>query len=107
MRKQSDAGLVRLHVLHQAGDEELYGQRMIGELARHGYRLSPGTLYPILHAMERRGYLAGREERVRRSVRRLSRATPLGRAALREASQKILLDDPAGNPVELFEAPKK
>jgi DNA-binding PadR family transcriptional regulator len=83
------SGLVRLHILHHAAEKELYGQWMIGELARHGYRLSPGTLYPMLHAMERRGYLAAREERAGRSVRRLYRATPLGRAALKEASQKV------------------
>jgi DNA-binding PadR family transcriptional regulator len=83
------AGLVRLHILHHAAEGEVYGQWMIEELARHGYRLSPGTLYPMLHAMERRGYLAARGERGSRSVRRLYRATPLGRAALKEASLKV------------------
>jgi DNA-binding PadR family transcriptional regulator len=28
---------------------------MIEELARHGYKISPGTLYPMLHALERKG----------------------------------------------------
>ena len=42
------SGLVRLHVLHHAAERPIYGQWMIDELARHGYRLSPGTLYPML-----------------------------------------------------------
>ncbi|MFG1480775.1 PadR family transcriptional regulator [Xanthobacter sp. V4C-4] len=83
------SGLVRLHILHHAVDGEVYGQWMIEELARHGYRLSPGTLYPMLHAMERKGYLCAREERHGRSARRLYRATPLGREALDMARQKV------------------
>ena len=46
------SGFIRLHVLHHAAEGDLYGQWMIEELARHGYRVSPGTLYPMLHAME-------------------------------------------------------
>jgi PadR family transcriptional regulator len=83
------SGLVRLHILHHAVEGEVYGQWMIEELARHGYRLSPGTLYPMLHAMERKGYLAAREERQGRSARKLYRATSLGRKALREATRKV------------------
>lgn len=83
------SGLIRLHILHHAVEGELYGQWMIEELARHGYKLSPGTLYPMLHTMERKGYLAARAERKGRSVRRLYRATPLGCEALNEARQKV------------------
>jgi DNA-binding PadR family transcriptional regulator len=75
------AGLIRLHILHHASKEEFYGQWMIHELARHGYTLSPGTLYPMLHALERRGYLKSRKEREGRTYRRLYRATALGREA--------------------------
>lgn len=75
--------------MHHACDGEIYGQWMIDELARHGYRLSPGTLYPMLHAMERRGYLATRRERQGRSVRRLYSATKLGREALGEARERL------------------
>lgn len=82
-------GLVRLRILHHAMEHEIYGQWIIEELARHGYRLSPGTLYPMLHAMERKGYLRSREERSGRSVRRLYRATPHGLRALEEAKEKL------------------
>ena len=50
-------GLIRLHLLHHAAEGPIFGQAMIDELGRHGYRLSAGTLYPILHGMERQGYL--------------------------------------------------
>lgn len=83
------SGFVRLHILHHAAKEEVYGQWMIEELARHGYKLSAGTLYPMLHAMERRGYLSSTEQRLGRTKRRLYRATPLGEAALEEAQSKM------------------
>jgi DNA-binding PadR family transcriptional regulator len=73
---------IRLHVLHHAAEGEFYGQWMIEELARHGYRLSPGTLYLLLDSLEKRGYLTSRRERAGRSIRRLYCATSLGREAL-------------------------
>ncbi|HET7849693.1 MAG TPA: PadR family transcriptional regulator [Pseudolabrys sp.] len=83
------SGLIRLHILHHAAEGDLYGQWMIEELARHGYKLSPGTLYPMLHAMEGKGYLTSKERRVGRSARRLYRATPEGRKALKLAKGKL------------------
>lgn len=83
------SGLIRLHVLHHAVEGEVYGQWMIEELARHGYRLSAGTLYPMLRSMEKKGYLVSERRRVARSVRKLYRATPLGRDALEMARLKV------------------
>lgn len=83
------SGFIRLHVLHHAAEGDLYGQWMIDELANHGYRVSPGTLYPMLHAMERKGYLESRTERAGRSLRRIYRATPYGIEALALAQDKI------------------
>ncbi len=83
------SGLIRLHILHHAAEGELYGQWMIEELARHGYKLSPGTLYPMLHALEHKGYLVSREERIGRTARRLYRATPLGCEALQLVREKV------------------
>ena len=53
-------GFVRTHVLHHASREPVYGLQLIAELRRHGYDLSPGTLYPMLHDLGKSGYL-GRE----------------------------------------------
>jgi PadR family transcriptional regulator, regulatory protein PadR len=83
------SGLVRLHILHHAAEHEIYGQWMIDELARHGYRLSPGTLYPMLHKMERDGYLVWREERAGRTVRKLYRVTTKGREGLALAKEWV------------------
>lgn len=82
-------GLVRLHILHHAAAGEIYGQWIIDELGRHGYRLSAGTLYPLLHGLEMKGYLTSRQERAGRSMRRLYRATPLGEEGLTVAKDKV------------------
>jgi DNA-binding PadR family transcriptional regulator len=83
------SGLIRLHVLHHAAEEPVFGLGMVEELARHGYRISLGTLYPILHGLEQKGYLRSREERNGKSSRRLYRATPLGRRALKKAKERV------------------
>ena len=83
------SGLIRLHVLHHAAEQPVFGLGMVEELARHGYKLSAGTLYPILHGLEQRGYLQSREQRSGRTNRRVYRATVQGRRALRQAKQKV------------------
>ena len=82
-------GLIRLHLLHHASESEFYGQWMIHELARHGYTLSPGTLYPMLHGLEGRGYLKSKKERSGRTFRRFYRATALGREANKLAKVQV------------------
>ena len=83
------SGLIRLHVLHHAVDEPIFGMGMLEELARHGYRISPGTLYPILHGLEKKGYLRASAVRNGKSLRKVYRATPRGRAALEAAKTKV------------------
>lgn len=83
------SGFIRLHVLHHAAEQEIYGQWMIDELAHHGYRLSPGTLYPMLQKMERDGYLVSRQEREGRTVRKLYTITTKGKEGLALAKERI------------------
>jgi len=83
------SGLIRLHALHHAVQEPIFGLGMIEELARHGYRISPGSLYPLLHGLQKKGYLRSREVRNGKSRRTLYRATPLGRKALSAATVKV------------------
>jgi PadR family transcriptional regulator PadR len=83
------SGLIRLHILHHAAQEEIFGLEIMEELARHGYRLSPGTLYPMLHSLERDGYLRSTERQDGGRIRRIYRATPLGRRTLRAAKAKV------------------
>lgn len=83
------SGLIRLHVLHHAVEGPIFGFGIIEELARHGYKVSPGALYPLLHSMERMGYLRSTKEGSGKRSRRVYGATPLGRQMLREAKQKV------------------
>jgi len=83
------SGLIRLHILHHAAHEPIFGFGMAEELARHGYRISPGTLYPLLHGLEKKGYLRSSETRNGKSLRKIYRATPLGRKALAAAGHKV------------------
>ena len=82
-------GLVRLHVLHHAAKEAIFGLGIISELARHGYHLGPGTIYPLLRSMERRGWLetqikvAGGRRRIHYT------ATWAGKAALRSGRERV------------------
>ena len=82
-------GAVRLHLLHHAAEEDVHGAWMAAELARHGYRISPGTLYPTLHRMEEEGLLTSRRSVVDGHARRVYRATPAGRRTLREAKKAL------------------
>lgn len=82
-------GFVRLHILHHAVIEPIYGVEMIAELGRHGYKLSPGTLYPILHDLAAGGYLTGRDDVVAGKRRRVYRATKRGEKLLQDARAKL------------------
>ena len=83
------SGLIRLHVLHHAVKQPIFGLGMIDELSRHGYRISPGSLYPLLKGLENKGYLKSSEVRQGRSLRRMYRATALGRKALIASKSKV------------------
>jgi PadR family transcriptional regulator, regulatory protein PadR len=83
------AGLIPLHIVYHAAKGEIFGQEMIEELREHGYRIGPGTLYPMLHRLEERGYLRVREVRTGKTMRRYYRATAAGKAALRSVKPQI------------------
>jgi len=83
------SGLMRLHILHHAVEGPVFGLGMAEELARHGYRISPGTLYPLLHGLEKKGYIRSTQERNGRSLRKVYRATAMGRRALDSAKVKV------------------
>jgi len=80
---------VRVHILHHAAKDPVFGLEMIEELRRHGYALSPGTLYPILHGLEKSGVLASHEKVVGGKMRKYYKATARGRRMLAEVREKI------------------
>ena len=83
------SGLIRLHVLYHATREPVFGLGMIRELGRHGYRIGPGTLYPLLHRLEKNGYLRSRMQSVGGRTRRCYTATRRGRQALGQAKARV------------------
>ena len=82
-------GLIRLHVLLHAAHEPIFGLAMMHELEHHGYRVGPGTLYPLMHGLERAGLLKSSLQHVEGRRRRLYIITPAGKRALQKARVKV------------------
>jgi len=82
--REFQRGAVRLHILHHAAVEGVHGAWLTEELARHGYDISPGTLYPTLHRLEADGLLTSQQRVVDGRTRRVYRATKAGKRALAE-----------------------
>lgn len=100
MKREVARAFVQLHVLHHAQHEDVFGMQLIEELGRHGHRLSPGTIYPLLHRLEGQGLLTCREMVVDGRRRKCYRTTAAGRRTLREVRPQLrelveeLLEDP-------------
>jgi DNA-binding PadR family transcriptional regulator len=91
---------VRVHLLHHAAEGPIYGAEMIEELGRHGYRIGPGTMYPVLHSLRERGYLEEERRVIGGRVRKYYHITEAGRRALvllrpkvRELVGEVLADE--------------
>jgi DNA-binding PadR family transcriptional regulator len=82
-------GFIKIHILHHADKEPVYGLWLIEELKRHGYDISPGTLYPILHSLEEDKLLESHQETIGGKIRKYYKITPEGRKALNEAKEKV------------------
>jgi PadR family transcriptional regulator PadR len=85
----SSLEFVKLHILHHAEESPVYGLWLIQELKEHGYRLSPGTLYPHLHTMEWTGLLRCRNKNVNGKIRRYYHLTSKGKRHLKEARRQL------------------
>lgn len=81
-------GFIQIHILHHAKKDPFYGAWMIEELKEHGYDMSPGTLYPLLHSMEYKGLVEKEEKTVDGKVRKYYKITTLGNQVLEEARRK-------------------
>jgi PadR family transcriptional regulator, regulatory protein PadR len=82
-------GFVRMHILYHAAKEPIWGVEMMEELRRHGYRLGPGTLYPILHHLEAAGFLTSKTDVVSGKRRKNYQITRAGRKLLQNARKKL------------------
>jgi PadR family transcriptional regulator len=90
----------KMHLLHHASEAPIHGQWLLTELRRHGYEISPGTLYPLLHRMERHGWLrcrkaAGAGPRARanyRLTREGRKVLDMLRTQLEELYQEVVVE---------------
>ena len=82
------AGSSTLLVLSLLEHTDLYGYQMIEELARRSndvFQMKEGTLYPILHGLEKGKYLSSYEQQAPTGrMRKYYRLTHRGAAVLRE-----------------------
>ncbi len=79
----------KIHILHHASEGAVVGQWMLHELRHHGYEVSPGTLYPILHRMEKLGWLYSQSEGQGAKARRSYFATDKGKEVLALALKQM------------------
>lgn len=89
MIREFFTGFVRIHILYHASMEPIFGMEIQRELNHHGYRLGPGTLYPMLHRLAKDGYLERESRQVGNRIRHYYKITAQGRNALQEARGKI------------------
>lgn len=81
-------GFIHIHILHHAKEHPVFGAWMLEELREHGYTISPGTLYPILHTMEEDGLLTREDQNVDGKIRKYYTTTEKGNDILIEARKK-------------------
>lgn len=81
-------GFIQIHILHHAKKEPFYGSWMIEELKHHGYDISAGTLYPILHSMEKGELLEVNNKNVDGKIRKYYSITSSGEEVLIDAKSK-------------------
>ncbi|WP_017548261.1 PadR family transcriptional regulator [Salinicoccus carnicancri] len=81
-------GFIHIHILHHANEHPVYGTWMAQELREHGYSISAGTLYPILHTMESDGLLSREDRNVNGRIRKYYSITEKGDEVLHEARDK-------------------
>jgi DNA-binding PadR family transcriptional regulator len=82
-------GIWKIHILHHAASRDVWGLWLLEELAEHGHKLSPGTLYPALARMRKNGWLkpSGRAGHAR--ARQTFRITPEGRRLLKSLRREV------------------
>jgi DNA-binding PadR family transcriptional regulator len=97
-------GFWKIHILYHAAEPRgVYGQWMLDELSHHGYRVSPGTLYPILARMERHGWIRASEPKQSKAAR-VYRLTPRGQNVLKRV--RVSLKELSGEVAAPSKRPK-
>lgn len=81
-------GFIQIHILYHAKNGGIYGTWMMKELEEHGYKISPGTLYPLLNRMEKEDLLYKTEKNVDGRIIKFYRTTEIGEEILKDATEK-------------------
>ena len=91
MKKKQNIEDTQLLVLSLLSGEDMYGYQMIVELARrsdHTFEMKEGTLYPVLHGLEKDGYVeAYQQEAPTGRMRKYYHLTRKGGAMLRTEAE--------------------
>ena len=83
------ASFIELHILYHASEKPVYGLWLIQELGEHGYKISPGTLYPLLHSMQSSGLLRNRNSIFNGKIRKYYSITPKGHRHLQRTKRQV------------------
>jgi PadR family transcriptional regulator PadR len=89
MVRDIELAFIKVHLLYHAAKGEVFGIGLMEELARHGYDIGPGTLYPTLFKMEELGLLRCQSRTVNKKQRKYYRITPAGQKLMKEMKHKI------------------
>ncbi|HNW30909.1 MAG TPA: PadR family transcriptional regulator [Spirochaetota bacterium] len=81
-------GFIKIHILHHASKEKIYGKEFHEELNRHGYDMSFGTIYPVFHRLEKNGYLLSEQVKVNGKIRKYYTITEKGKKVLNHTKKK-------------------
>jgi PadR family transcriptional regulator PadR len=87
--REFQRGFIKLYALWRASKGEVYGVQIIEEMRVLGFRVSPGTLYPVLHTLLEEKDVTVADSVVNGKVRKLYRATPKGREEAEEVIEKL------------------
>jgi len=89
MLREIFLGFMKVHILYHTSKDPVYGVWIMKELERHGYAVSPGTIYPTLKFMEKEGLLSSYKIVVNGKMRKYYKITEKGKNMLEEAREKI------------------
>jgi DNA-binding PadR family transcriptional regulator len=103
---------------HARIEHPIIGQWVLSELRKHGYDISPGTLYPLLKRLERNGWLrsetaVGESKRARRYyhlTKRGAAVLEVLRATIIELHHEVVEEAPVAarrKPLRLGKARRK
>ncbi|MHA1291042.1 MAG: PadR family transcriptional regulator [Promethearchaeota archaeon] len=82
-------GSIIVHILYHADKEPFYGSWLKEELARHGYKISDGTLYPWLKRLHASGFLNLKKKIIDGKIRKYYAITGKGKKAFEEIKKYL------------------